>query len=60
MRRRIVRKFKAILDELGLKQPSNDIAMKPEEAAEKAGAAWLSDSSASLLCAWWSRNVYRL
>ena len=29
-------KFKAILDELGLKQPSNDIAMKPEEAAEKA------------------------
>ena len=29
-------KFKAILDELGLKQPSNDIAMKPEDAAEKA------------------------
>ena len=29
-------KFKAILDELGLKQPSNDIAMKPEEAAAKA------------------------
>ena len=29
-------KFKAILDELGLKQPSNDIAMKPEEAADKA------------------------
>ena len=29
-------KFKAILDELGLKQPSNAIAMKPEEAAEKA------------------------
>ncbi|MEC8044271.1 MAG: carbamoyl-phosphate synthase large subunit [Verrucomicrobiota bacterium] len=29
-------KFKAILDELGLKQPSNDIAMKPEEAANKA------------------------
>ncbi|MAK45856.1 MAG: carbamoyl phosphate synthase large subunit [Opitutae bacterium] len=29
-------KFKAILDELGLKQPSNDIAMKPEEASEKA------------------------
>ena len=29
-------KFKAILDQLGLKQPSNDIAMKPEEAAAKA------------------------
>jgi carbamoyl-phosphate synthase large subunit len=29
-------KFKGILDQLGLKQPSNDIAMKPEEAAEKA------------------------
>ena len=29
-------KFKAILDQLGLKQPSNDIAMKPEDAAEKA------------------------
>ena len=29
-------KFKRILDEIGLKQPSNDIAMKPEDAAEKA------------------------
>ena len=29
-------KFKEILNQLGLKQPSNDIAMKPEEAAEKA------------------------
>ena len=29
-------KFKAILDEIGLKQPSNDIAMKPEDAADKA------------------------
>ena len=29
-------KFKRILNEIGLKQPSNDIAMKPEDAAEKA------------------------
>ena len=29
-------KFKDILDKLGLKQPSNDIAMKPEDAAAKA------------------------
>ena len=29
-------KFKDILDQLGLKQPSNDIAMKPEDAAAKA------------------------
>ena len=29
-------KFKRILNEIGLKQPSNDIAMKPEEAADKA------------------------
>ena len=29
-------KFKGILEQLGLKQPSNDIAMKPEDAAEKA------------------------
>ena len=29
-------KFKDILDKLGLKQPSNDIAMKPEDAASKA------------------------
>lgn len=29
-------KFKRILIEIGLKQPSNDIAMKPEDAAEKA------------------------
>jgi carbamoyl-phosphate synthase large subunit len=29
-------KFKGILDEIGLKQPSNDIAMKPEDAADKA------------------------
>ena len=36
MRRKIVRSSKPYLDELGLKQPSNDIAMKPEEAAEKA------------------------
>ena len=29
-------KFKRILNEIGLKQPSNDIAIKPEDAAEKA------------------------
>jgi carbamoyl-phosphate synthase large subunit len=29
-------KFKGILEKVGLKQPSNDIAMKPEDAAEKA------------------------
>lgn len=30
-------KFKGILEQIGLKQPSNDIAMKPEDAPEKAG-----------------------
>jgi carbamoyl-phosphate synthase large subunit len=30
--------FKAILDKIGLKQPENDIALAPEQAADKAGA----------------------
>ena len=32
-------KFKAILDELGLKQPSNDIAMKPKRLPQKPRAS---------------------
>lgn len=30
--------FKAILDKIGLRQPDNDIALEPQEAAEKASA----------------------
>ena len=43
-------KFKRILNEIGLKQPSNDIAMKPEDAAEKAKSLATRFCSAHLLC----------
>ena len=53
-------KFKRILNEIGLKQPSNDIAMKPEEAADKAKRSWLSDPSSSFICVGRSWYVYCL
>ena len=52
--------FKRILNEIGLKQPSNDIAIKPEDAAEKSKKAWLPDPAPPIFCTWWPRHVYRL